>query len=75
MRKLRVGEGIRQHQLVARLEVLGLHMDRASLSRIESGRRIVLDYESAALAKALGVSVADLYPEIDWRAVAERRPA
>ena len=74
VRQLRDRTGIAQYQLVARLELLGLRMDQSSLSRIESGKRFVLDYEAAALAKALGVTVGELYPEINWREVAARAP-
>ena len=48
---------ITQADLSARLEILGLKLDRVSISKIESGDRFVSDYEVLSLAKALKVSV------------------
>ena len=44
-------------QVVRSGAALGVTIDRAGVSKIESGTRSVLDYEVKALAKALGVSV------------------
>jgi hypothetical protein len=41
----------------------GTPIDRASISKIETGTRFVLDYEIVALAKVLGVSVGWLLGE------------
>jgi transcriptional regulator with XRE-family HTH domain len=49
---------ITQSELVARLQVLGMKIDQPGLSKLEGGRRPVLDTEVVALAKALKVSVA-----------------
>ena len=46
-----------QEQLAARLQVSGVNIERDSISRIEIGTRFVADYELAALAHALEVSV------------------
>jgi len=56
---------ITQADLVARLQVLGTQVDQSGLSKIESGRRPVTDFEVIALAKALNVSVAWLLKEPD----------
>ena len=48
---------VSQSDLSARLEVLGFHIDRVSISKIESGDRFVADYEGVALAEALNVSL------------------
>jgi HTH-type transcriptional regulator, cell division transcriptional repressor len=48
---------ITQLDLVARLQILGMKVDQSALSKIESGRRPVIDYEIIALANALKVSV------------------
>ena len=45
-----------QSDLTARLGVLGLELDRSAISKIESGRRPVYDFEITILAKALNVS-------------------
>lgn len=46
-----------QDELSGQLAALGVTIDRAGVSKLESGTRSVLDYELKALAKALGVSV------------------
>ncbi len=46
-----------QDELSGQLAGLGVTIDRAGVSKIESSTRQVLDYELKALAKALGVSV------------------
>ena len=54
---------IAQVDLAARLQTLGLPMDQAAVSRIESGSHVVTDVEVAAIAKALGVTVGWLFGE------------
>ena len=56
---------ITQADLVARLQVQGMRIDRSGLSKIETGHRPVTDIEAACFAKALKVSVAWLYGETD----------
>ena len=46
-----------QEKLAAKLQLLGLDVTQKAVSRIETGDRVVADYELVALAKALGVSV------------------
>ncbi len=47
---------ITQEDLAARLQLDGLKIDQAMISRIEKGERLVTDIEVKALAKALKVS-------------------
>jgi transcriptional regulator with XRE-family HTH domain len=54
---------ITQKDLAARLEVLGLEIDQAKISKIEQGIRPVFDYELVKLAEALKVSVGWLLSE------------
>ncbi len=54
---------ITQLDLVARLQILGVKIDQSGLSKMESGKRPVLDREVIALAKALKVSVSWLLEE------------
>lgn len=56
---------ITQGDLCARLQVLGLQLERPAISKIETGYREVTDVEVVALAKALDVSVAWLFEEAD----------
>ena len=46
-----------QSDLAARLQIAGVIIERDSISRSEIGTRFVADYEVAALARALKVSV------------------
>ncbi len=49
-----------QQDLAARLEVRGVHIDRAGISKIETGYRVVTDVELLAFADALGVTAQQL---------------
>jgi len=54
-----------QADLVARLQLQGLRLERVTISKIETGYREVTDVEAAAIAKALGVTISWLYSETD----------
>jgi transcriptional regulator with XRE-family HTH domain len=54
---------VNQEDLARRLEKLGVEMDRSAISRIESQTRYVMDFEAAAIARALRVSVGWLFGE------------
>jgi transcriptional regulator with XRE-family HTH domain len=56
---------VSQVDLAARLQLVGLRIDQSAISKIEQGRRPVLDTEVVALAKALKVSAAWLLGEGD----------
>ena len=49
--------GISQEQLAARIQLAGLSITQKAVSRIETGDRVVADYELQYLADALGTSV------------------
>ncbi len=53
----RVRKRMSQETLAAKLQLEGIIIERDSISRIEIGTRFVADYELAALAKVLGVSI------------------
>lgn len=46
-----------QEMLAARLQVRGLPLEQMAISRMESGKRVVADFELPVLADALDVSV------------------
>jgi hypothetical protein len=52
---------VSQGDLAGKLAAVGVLLDRSAISRIEGQDRYVMDYEVAALAKALKVSVAWLF--------------
>lgn len=49
--------GLSQEQLAAKIQLAGLSITQKAISRIETGDRVVADYELEYLADALGVSV------------------
>jgi len=52
---------ITQNELAARLQTLGIAIDRTMLSKIESGFRPVYDFELEALARALRIPLTQLF--------------
>lgn len=52
-----------QQDLCGRLARQGVQITQASLSKLENRQRYVLDYEVAALAKALRVKIGWLFAE------------
>jgi len=54
---------ITQKDLTARLQLEGLLIERATISKIETGYRDVNDVEIAAIAKSLGVTIGWLFGE------------
>ena len=52
---------ITQEDMVGRLARQGVSLIQSQMAKIESGERPVLDYELAAIAKALKVSVLELF--------------
>lgn len=57
VRETRERAGLSQEQLAARIQLAGLNISQKSISRIETGVRVVADYELAYLAEALEVSI------------------
>ncbi len=60
VRLLREGMKLSQEQLAARMQVEGVPLTQKAISRIETGERVVADYELMLLAKALNTSVSVL---------------
>jgi len=46
-----------QDELAAKMQLAGLQMGQMAISRIETGKRLVPDFELPILAEALGVSI------------------
>jgi len=57
----RTSRHMTQADLAAKMQVLGVTIEQDAISRIESGQRMVQDYELRALAEVLGASM-------DWLA-------
>ena len=60
---------ITQTDLAARLQLLGLQVDRVTISKIETGYREVTDIEARTIAKALKVNIQWLYGDDDDKAI------
>jgi len=60
VRQSRLRKKLTQDQLSAKLARLGCQIDRARISKIETGSRCVYDYELKALGKALNTSIAQI---------------
>lgn len=56
IREARVKAGMSQEELAVRMQLAGLQMGQMAVSRIETGKRLVPDFELPLLADALGVS-------------------
>ena len=60
VRRIREGKKLSQEQLAAWLQLEGLYINQKAIIRIETGDRVVADYELLYLAKVLRVRVEDL---------------
>lgn len=65
VRKIRCRLGMKQKDLAAKLQLAGWWIDRAGVSKIESGLVRVNDYRQLYLARVLHVSLAELFPAIN----------
>jgi transcriptional regulator with XRE-family HTH domain len=54
---------VSQEDLSGRLARLGIQVTQTSISKLENGQRYVMDYEAAAIAKALKLPVAWLFED------------
>ena len=63
--RLKSNPAVSQEDLAGRLAVQGVSMDRSAVSRIENQSRYAMDYEAAAIARALKVSVAWLFGDAE----------
>lgn len=61
IRTLRTELGISQRELADRLQLVDLDVDKNAIQRIEAGKRFVTDIELVSIAKALNVSITDLF--------------
>lgn len=54
---------VSQEDLCGRVATYGVTLTRTQVTKIEAGRRPVFDYEAAAIAKALRVSLLELFDD------------
>lgn len=60
VKKTRLRLGLTQEQLAAQIQIAGLDITQRAVSRIETGNRVVPDYELIYLSKALDIPVSYL---------------
>lgn len=63
IRQQRQSLGLSQEQLAARLQLRGLELGQKAVSRMETGSRVIPDYELSWLAQALETTTAWLLGE------------
>ncbi|MCI8923624.1 MAG: helix-turn-helix transcriptional regulator [Lachnospiraceae bacterium] len=61
VKKHRIEQRMSQKDLAERLETYAIYICRGSISRIENHARTVTDFELRAIARALKVSINDLF--------------
>jgi hypothetical protein len=59
--RLKSKPAVSQDDLAGKLAVQGILLDRSAISRIENQSRCVMDYEFAAIARALKIPIASLF--------------
>jgi transcriptional regulator with XRE-family HTH domain len=57
--------GMKQHELVARMQLKGVDINPSSLSKLEGQVRAATDIEIKAIAEILDVNIAELFAEIE----------
>ena len=57
IRQWRVKAGITQEELAIQMQLNGLQMGQMAISRIETGERLVADFELTIFARVLGVTL------------------
>ncbi len=60
IRELRERAGLSQEQLAARLQLAGLELNQKAVSRIETGDRVVPDFELIYFSEVLDVPICKL---------------
>ncbi|OZG72977.1 transcriptional regulator [Hahella sp. CCB-MM4] len=63
VKRFREIQQLTQDQLATRCKIEGWNLSRGTLAKIEARVRRVTDYEVATMAKALRISVSELFSE------------
>ena len=62
IKELRKEKKITQEDLCARMQVMGYKISRSDISKLENGKKFISDFEVYGFAKALKVSILELFP-------------
>ena len=60
IKELREAAGLSQEQLAAKVQLSGLNLNQKAISRIETGDRVVPDFELIFFSEVFGVPVGNL---------------
>ena len=63
--RYRADRRVTQDELAARLQAMGVAVDRTAISKIEGGSRPITDVEIIAICQALGLTVASLFSGLE----------
>lgn len=63
--RIRKEKKVTQEDLCARIQVMGYQISRSDISKLENGKKFIADFEVYGFAKALKVSILDLFDGID----------
>ena len=66
LKKLRTKANLSQRDLARKLQLVGIDMDKNVITRIETNKRYVNDFELQALKQIFGVSYDYLIDGEDW---------
>ena len=61
--RYKAGRRVTQEELAARMQSQGIDIDRSAISKIETGKRPVTDFEVVAICQALSIKIAILFGE------------
>ena len=60
IRQWRTSHGLTQEELAIKMQLHGLQLGQMAISRIETGKRVVTDFELKLFSSVLGLSMDDL---------------
>ena len=61
LREIRKTCKLSQEQVAAKLQLMGLNIDQKAVSRMETGQRVIMDYELRYLAEVFSVSLLEFF--------------
>ena len=65
IKRIRKEKKITQEDLCARMQVMGYQISRSDMSKLENGQKFIADFEVYGFAKALKISILDLFAGIN----------
>ena len=65
IKRIRREKKITQEDLCARMQVMGYQISRSDISKLENGKKFIADFEVYGFAKALKISILDLFAGIN----------